>query len=62
MKEYAICTRKQVMDDEKGWPGIKEVSFQVRILAEAEGYAMVRRRGAMPFVCDCKQLSNRYKA
>lgn len=35
------------------------VEFEVRIMATAEGYAMVRRKGAMPFVCQEKELSDR---
>ena len=29
---------------------------EVRILAEAEGYAMVRRKGCMPYVASVKEL------
>lgn len=28
----------------------------VRVIAIAEGYAMVRRKGAVPFVCTVKEL------
>ncbi len=36
---------------------IQEVStFEVRVMAVAENYAMVRRKGAMPFVCNVKDL------
>ena len=31
-------------------------SFEVRVMAAAEGYAMIRRRGAIPFVCKMKEL------
>lgn len=31
-------------------------SFPVRVMAVAEGWAMVRRKGAMPFVCSVKDL------
>jgi hypothetical protein len=31
---------------------------EVRVLAIAEGYAMVRRKGALPFVCQVKELSD----
>ena len=31
--------------------------FPVRVMAVAEGYAMVRRPRAMPFVCHIKDLS-----
>jgi hypothetical protein len=29
---------------------------EVRVMAIAEGYAMVRRRGCAPFVVSCKEL------
>lgn len=35
---------------------VDEDEFQVRVMATAEGYAMVRRKGAMPFVCRVKEL------
>lgn len=31
-------------------------TFEVRIMSIAEGYAMVRRKSAMPFVCNIKDL------
>ena len=31
--------------------------FEVRVMAISEGYAMVRRKGAMPFVCNVKDLA-----
>ena len=30
--------------------------IEVRVIAIAEGYAMVRRKRAMPFVCSVKEL------
>lgn len=44
-KEMAICTR----------PGMEPA--EVRVMARAEGYAMVRRKGAAPFVVSEKQLT-----
>ncbi len=39
---------------------VKEISkIEVRVLAIAEGYAMVRRKGAMPFVCNVRDLENK---
>jgi hypothetical protein len=32
------------------------VQFDVRVMAVAEGYAMVRRPRCMPFVCSIKDL------
>jgi hypothetical protein len=34
---------------------------EVRIMAIAEGYAMVRRKGAMPYICDVKELTQSKK-
>ena len=34
----------------------KPVEFEVRVMAIAEGYAMFRRKGGMPFVCSVKEL------
>jgi len=31
--------------------------IEVRVMAIAEGYAMVRRKGSMPFVCQVKHLA-----
>ena len=30
---------------------------KVRVMAVAEGYAMVRRKGAMPYVCSIKEIA-----
>ena len=30
---------------------------EVRVMAVAEGYAMVRRKGAMPYVCSIKEIA-----
>lgn len=38
------------------WDG-KITTFQVRILAQADGYAMVRRLNARPFVVKVKDLT-----
>lgn len=29
----------------------------VRVMAVSEGYAMVRRKGAMPYVCSIKEIA-----
>lgn len=57
MKDKAIYT-KQEPDKltRNGWV-YKTAQFEVRIMAVAEGYAMVRRKGAMPFICQEKDLS-----
>ena len=31
-------------------------TFEVRVMAITEGYAMVRRKSAMPFACSVKDL------
>lgn len=35
----------------------KTETLPVRVMATAEGYAMVRRKGCVPFVCREKELS-----
>jgi hypothetical protein len=37
-------------------PGFACSDFQVRIMAVAEGYAMVRRNGAVPYVAPLNEL------
>ncbi len=32
------------------------IKMEVRIMAIAEGYAMVRRKGSIPFVCSLEDL------
>lgn len=34
----------------------KTEEWEVRIMAIAEGYAMVRRLGCMPYICNIKEL------
>lgn len=50
-KEFATMTR--IIDPRSG----KAETFAVRVMARAEGYAMVRRKGAIPFVADEKSLT-----
>jgi hypothetical protein len=33
---------------------------EVRVMAEAEGYAMVRRKGSMPFIVRLSELLDEY--
>lgn len=37
--------------------GASDESFMVTVMAVADGYAMVRRKGCMPFVCREKELT-----
>lgn len=40
-----------------GGKWIDEVTlWEVRVMAEAEGYSMVRRKGCYPYVCPIKEL------
>ena len=51
----AIYTKtSQVIKDGKFVP--IEERFEVRVMAVSEGYAMVRRKRAMPFVCRISEL------
>ena len=56
MKEFAKLTRERLIVI--GGKFVTEPeSFRVRVMARAEGYAMVRRPGAMPFVVSEKNLT-----
>ncbi len=49
-REKAILTRRfPTKLTLKGWE-YEEVVSEVRVMARAEGYAMVRHKGAVPFV------------
>lgn len=37
------------------WVSVTD-EFEVRIMAIAEGYALVRRKGCMPFACSVEDL------
>jgi len=54
--DKAICTRKRPAVVAGMFETMVTEKIEVRVLAEAEGYAMVRRKGAMPFVCPVKDL------
>ena len=47
---------ERVWSRETGQPITVFDDREVRIMAEAEGWAMVRRKGAMPYVCPSKEL------
>lgn len=47
--EFAILSRPS------GHPGVA-MAFEVRVMARGEGYAMVRRKGGMPFIVDEREL------
>lgn len=56
MKKTAIhVVRRPVRITDKGWEYETE-RFEVRVMAVAEGYAMVRRKGCMPYVAPVKEL------
>lgn len=52
---------KKIYKWHKRRDGVKIVWDTVRVLASAEGYSMVRRKGAMPFVASDKDLSDETK-
>ena len=54
----AICTRKRPAVVAGMFETMMTEQVEVRVLAIAEGYAMVRRKGALPFVCQVKELSD----
>ena len=51
----AICTKSMQAISDGKFVTVKD-EFEVRVMAIAEGYAMVRRKGCMPFVCRIKDL------
>lgn len=54
-REYATYHRKDVeLEDGKFVWSVKPE--QVRVMVRSEGYAMVRHKGAMPFVVSVKDL------
>lgn len=54
-KNDRILTRKRsiVVKGKIGW---EDEEIPVRLMAQADGYSMVRRKGCMPFVCSSKYL------
>lgn len=52
-REMAMCFREQSEWDKakRQWRTEIVPLTTVRVMARAEGYAMVRTKGAMPFVC-----------
>lgn len=53
----AILTRKRRAVVAGMFETMMAEESEVRVLAIAEGYAMVRRKRAMPFVCQVKELT-----
>ena len=53
----AILTRKREAVVAGMFETMMAERIEVRVMAIAEGYAMVRRRGAVPFVCQVKELT-----
>lgn len=52
--EAIYIQTKPAIKDGKFIPVTDE--FEVRVMVIAEGYAMVRRKGCMPFACSVKDL------
>ena len=53
---------KQPTSLRSGKWGCETVEYEVRVMAIAEGYAMVRRKRAMPTVCEAKELHEEGKS
>ena len=53
--QYAILIRKYHLCTEFG-PLSWNIPEKVRVMAAAEGYAMVRVNSGVPFVCDVTEL------
>lgn len=60
MKKEYMFNRVEVRPAPKGskniWQRVTVVDGPVRIMAEAEGYSMVRRKGCMPFAIQTKDI------
>lgn len=56
MKKTYATYNKKVYEAVNGIIQFQIVPIDVRVMAIAEGYAMVRRKGAMPFCCLEKDL------
>lgn len=55
--KLAILTRKESSNFINYKWEYKINKFEVRVMATVDGYAMVRRKGCMPFVCNIKELT-----
>jgi hypothetical protein len=55
--KLAIFTRKEPANFINFKWEYKINKFEVRVMAISEGYAMVRRKGCIPFVCNIKDLT-----
>lgn len=51
----AICIHRMPAIKDGKWVTVTD-EFEVRVMAIVEGYAMVRRKGCMPFVCRVRDL------
>lgn len=59
-KTRAMLTRiKPIIKDGKIVDDME--MFEVRIMAIAEGYAMVRRKGCFPFICKVEEFTPQSK-
>lgn len=57
-KEFAIYLRTiRVRQDDGKWTDVVMSEHRVRVMARAEGYAMVRNQNCMPFVVSEKELT-----
>ena len=53
-KAIWLCTRPTAFNGSK-WSH-ETTEIEVRIMAIVDGYAMIRRKGCIPFVCSVKEL------
>lgn len=57
-KPATFTDRRRVRKTENGWE-YEVFVFEVHVMAIVGIYAMVRRKGAMPFVAEIKQLTQK---
>ena len=55
IKRNAILTKIEIVIEAGRFKNVP-IKFEVRVMAVAEGYAMVRRPKCLPFVCSVKDL------
>ena len=61
MAKFKIATHKRVSPDKfdgKNW-SYKTDLHEVEVMAVVAGYAMVRRKGCAPYICQVKEIKEK---
>lgn len=59
--KYALLDRCDIRVINGRWERVLEETIQVRVLARVDGYAMVRYKKAVPFICKEAELRDAKK-